>query len=148
MLDVYIHRIGNKYLSRQQAAFSTTKGEKNKAESPWKRLKTWPSQSATRAPAGSKSPKCPLKHLTSLKMLDKRMGIVLFILACCLCLSCVPISLRHLEIQIGKPPQKWKWKEERKGRVRADRPSSHWFQPAFLKSIKHLPMALMRAEQA
>lgn len=28
MLDVYICRTGNKYLSRQQAAFSTTKGKK------------------------------------------------------------------------------------------------------------------------
>lgn len=37
--------------------------------------------------------KCPLKHLTSLKMLDKRMGIVQFILACHLCLSAyLPVS--------------------------------------------------------
>lgn len=56
-------------------------------------MKTRPSQSATRAPAGSKSPKCPLKHLRSLKMSDKEMRIVPFLLACHLCLSWVPFSL-------------------------------------------------------
>lgn len=65
-------------MSRQQAAFSTTRGKKTKPNKKalGNRTENMAKAECYKGTSWLKVTKCPLKHLTSLKMLDKRMGIV------------------------------------------------------------------------